>query len=267
MQPEQILSSDLLDILFADRNKSYGAYPLRKGYNKRLTIALFVTGIIVTLSLSGFYLSGKAELPNYHAIIDTEVTLRDIKEPEPPAPPPPPPPPAPPVATVRNVTPVIVIDEQADAPPPAVEELDHAISGLINQEGIDPSDIVAPPVHVNNSVIETPGSTSENEKLIPVEIESTYPGGMSAWKRFLIRTLNYPGEARQNEIQGRVTVKFIVDAEGKVSNIEAVAGPEELKSEAIRVISKSGKWIPAVQNGYHVKSVKFQQIIFTLQNE
>lgn len=63
MQPEQILSSDLLDILFANRNKSYGAYLLRRGYNKRLTKSLFITGVITALALTAFYSSGKPAAP------------------------------------------------------------------------------------------------------------------------------------------------------------------------------------------------------------
>ena len=70
-----------------------------------------------------------------------------------------------------------------------------------------------------------------------------------------------------NEIQGSVMVQFIVDKEGNVSNVEAVSGPEELREEAIRVIKKSGKWNPAVQNGRQVKSYKRQSVLFQLQNE
>lgn len=86
-------------------------------------------------------------------------------------------------------------------------------------------------------------------------------------EKILIKTLIYPDNARQNEIQGSVTIKFVVDKDGSVSNIQAISGPEDLKAEAVRVISKSGKWTPALQNGNHVKSYKVQQIIFALQNE
>jgi protein TonB len=50
-----------------------------------------------------------------------------------------------------------------------------------------------------------------------------------------------------------------------VSDVEAIQGPNELRGEAIRVIKKSGKWEPAVQNGRKVKSYKKQPITFRLE--
>jgi periplasmic protein TonB len=100
-----------------------------------------------------------------------------------------------------------------------------------------------------------------------VEIEAEYPGGAAAWQRFLNRNLRYPQEAIDNEINGSVVVQFIVDEEGNVSNVEAVSGPEVLCTEMIRVIKKSGKWTPAVQNGRQVRSLKKQPICIHLETE
>ncbi len=58
--------------------------------------------------------------------------------------------------------------------------------------------------------------------LLKVEIESEYPGGMTAWQRFLNRNLRYPQEAVDQNVEGFVTVQFIVDKEGNVSEVEAV---------------------------------------------
>jgi periplasmic protein TonB len=272
MQPEQINSSDLLDILFADRNKSYGAYILRRGYNKRLAKALIITAVIIVLALVAYYFSGNDFSKEEAFKIAGTVILQKVEppaEPEPPVPPPPPPPPPAPQVSMRQFTTPVIVDENVkENEMPPVEELATSVIGTINQEGEDDPYIIAPPINNNAGVIETPKQKNENDNgFVPVEIESTYPGGMPAWRRFLIKTLNYPEEAKQNEIRGRVTVKFIVDGDGRVSNIEAISGPEELRSEAVRVIGKSGKWTPAVQNGNYVKSIKLQQIIFTLQNE
>ncbi len=100
-----------------------------------------------------------------------------------------------------------------------------------------------------------------------MEIESDYPGGTAAWQRYLQKNLQYPEEAQNNEIQGQVVVKFIVDKEGKVSEVEAISGPNELREEAMRVIRKSGNWTPAVQNGRKVKSYKSQPINFRLESQ
>ena len=85
--------------------------------------------------------------------------------------------------------------------------------------------------------------------------------------RYLGKSLKYPQEAIDNEVQGTIVVQFIVDKEGNVSDVEAVSGAQELRDEAIRVIKKSGKWTPAVQNGRQVKSYKKQPIVFKLETE
>ncbi len=102
-----------------------------------------------------------------------------------------------------------------------------------------------------------------------VEIESYYPGGPEAWRRFLDKTTPAQLSAlcyRQRD-PGTVIIQFIVDVEGNVSNVEAISGPEELRDAAIKVIQKSGKWVPAVQNKRLVKSYKRQPIGFVLATE
>ena len=90
---------------------------------------------------------------------------------------------------------------------------------------------------------------------------------MAAWSRFLNKYLRYPQEAQDQGVQGMVVVQFIVDREGNVSDVEAVSGPMELRAEAVRVIKKSGKWTPAIQNGNKVRSYKKQPIVFRLASE
>lgn len=73
-------------------------------------------------------------------------------------------------------------------------------------------------------------------------------------------------EAIRNGIEGVVVIQFIVDDQGKVSDIEAISGPVSggLREEAIRVIKRSGKWESAIWNGYKVTSYKKQPLIFRL---
>ncbi|WP_431217597.1 energy transducer TonB [Puia sp. P3] len=70
-------------------------------------------------------------------------------------------------------------------------------------------------------------------------------------------------------MQGTVTVQFIVDKDGKVSEVRALSGPETggLRDEAVRVIRNSGDWIPAIQNGRKVKSYKRQPVIFRMMQQ
>jgi protein TonB len=277
MEANKILNSDLLDIIFDGRNKEYGAYDLRKTYNKRMTLALIVTTALLLLILLGNVLANSLKKKDDKTeMIVQDVQLEEVKREEPknePPPPPPPPKPEPPKVEMAKFTPPkIVKDEEVkeDEKPPEVEKLEETKIGTINQEGIKDEGIVAPPASdEGKGVVEAPKKVEEDwdKTFTKVEIESEYPGGTSAWQRYLNKSLRYPQEAQDNEIQGTVVIQFIVDKEGNVSEVEAISGPNELREEAVRVIKKSGKWTPAVQNGRQVKSYKKQPITFRLETE
>jgi protein TonB len=98
------------------------------------------------------------------------------------------------------------------------------------------------------------------------EKESEFRGGLSAWSRYLGQNLKYPERAINSETQGRVVVQFVVDTEGKVEQIELYQSLEyTLDDEAQRLILKSPRWSPAMQDGKKVKSYKRQPIIFRLE--
>ncbi len=99
-----------------------------------------------------------------------------------------------------------------------------------------------------------------------VEVEAQYPGGDTAWLHFLQHNFRYPDDAVNNEIQGTVIVQFIVNKDSTISEVKALTGPTKggLRQEAVRVISLSGKWIPAKQNGVEVRAYKKQPLVFKL---
>lgn len=273
MEAKKILSADILDIVFDGRNKEYGAYELRKGYRKRLIIAIGSMLALIILSLGAYMLSSSlSSTDDSKAVVVQDIQLEDIKQEEqeePPPPPPPAPPPPPKVEVAKFTPPVIVKDEEVkeDEKPPEVEKLEDTKIGLINQEGIKDIGIVAPPVDDGKGIVEAPkrDETDYDQTFTKVEIESSYPGGTGAWQRYLYKTLRYPQDAIDNEVQGAVVVQFIVDKAGVVSDVEAISGPQELRDEAVRVIKRSGKWTPAIQNGRKVKSYKKQPIVFRLE--
>src|ERR1044072_4896973 len=277
MEVNKILSADVLDIIFEGRNKDYGAYELRKTYNKRMITSLAIVAAILLLLFLGYFVSKLMEdKEETKAVQVNDVQLEEIKQEEKKEEPPPPPPPKPPdppkVEMAKFTPPKIVKDEEVkeDEKPPEVEKLEETKIGTMNQEGQKDEGIVAPPVEDGGKgVVETHKKDDEdwNKTFTKVEIESEYPGGPAAWQRYLNRNLRYPQEAIDNEVQGAVVVQFIVDKEGNVSDVEAISGPQELRAEAVRVIKKSGKWTPAVQNGRQVKSYKKQPIVFRLESE
>lgn len=277
MEVNKILSADILDIIFEGRNKEYGAYELRKTYNKRMVTSLVIVAAIIALLFIGYLVSSLLEDKQDTKTVQVQdVQLEEIKQEEKKEEPPPPPPPKPPeppkVEMAKFTPPKIVKDEEVkeDEKPPEVEKLEETKIGTMNQEGQKDEGIVAPPVEdAGKGVVEAPKKDDEDwdKTFTKVEIESEYPGGAAAWQRYLNRNLRYPQEAIDNEVQGAVVVQFIVDKEGNVSDVEAISGPQELRAEAVRVIKKSGKWTPAVQNGRQVKSYKKQPIVFRLESE
>jgi len=92
--------------------------------------------------------------------------------------------------------------------------------------------------------------------------ESEYPGGKQAWMMYLMQHLRYPLSAMNNNIQGTVIVKFIIDDKGRLKQLDAISGAMELRQEAIRIIKESGRWIPAKENGKAIKSERQQTITF-----
>ncbi|MFT4092786.1 MAG: energy transducer TonB, partial [Niabella sp.] len=96
MEANKILNTDFLDLLFEGRNKSYGAYELRKTYNKRLWKALAITAAAFILIAGAIFLKSKFKSnADDQAVKINEVTIADIKQEKPEEPPPPPPPPPP----------------------------------------------------------------------------------------------------------------------------------------------------------------------------
>ena len=278
MEVNKILDADILDIIFEGRNKEYGAYELRKTYNRRMTIAMVSMAALCILLFLGYLLANKISSNlDKNAVVVQDVQLEELKEEkkeEPPPPPPPKPPDPPKIEMTKFTPPKIVKDEEVkeEEKPPEIEKLEDTKISTVSQEGVKDEGIVAPPVADDGKgVVEAPKKEEEDwdKTFTKVEIESEYPGGQAAWLRFLNKNLanNYPQDAIDNGIQGQVVIQFIVDKEGNVSNVEAVSGPAELRDAGVKVIRKSGKWIPAVQNGRQVKSYKKQPIVFKLAEE
>ena len=268
MDIKQILTADVLDIIFDGRNKDYGAYELRKTYNKRIVTAMSITAAIIALLYSGYLLAGDTKQPP-SMFIGEDIELQKVEDKKPEEPEILQPKPKQPeqVKQIQVTPPLIVPNDQVpeNEMPPTQAEMETAKIELVNVDGVNDKNLVDPPIKDGDKgIIAIPEKPADDpDKFLPVEIEAQYPGGESSWTRFLIKTLsNYPAEAIEKGIQGTVVVKFIVDSEGNISEVEAASGPEELRETAIKAIKKSGKWIPAQQNGRYVKSYKMQPITF-----
>jgi protein TonB len=269
METNQILQADVLDILFEGRNKMYGAYELRKSYEKRLKTAILV---MIGCCLFAFLatVAGKNKEPQSTGlIVDGEVTIQKLELPPPPVtpPPPPPPPPATKLMTIKFTTPILV--DQTETPPPAQSTIDEIAIGKIDNPDGEKSDIIAPPVetHSIGNVI-SPHIDDFKGEVFFVQKEARFPGGADVWRRFLERNLKADIPLNNGAPAGiySVMVSFLVDKEGNVSEVKALNDPGYgTAAEAIRAIQSGPKWIPALQNGRNVIYRQKQTITFRVE--
>ncbi|ANH82345.1 energy transducer TonB [Niabella ginsenosidivorans] len=274
MEANKILSSDLLDIVFEGRNKDYGAYELRRTYNKRIWKALVIT-VIAAIVIAGLViLQSKMKSNAPQKVKMEEVTIQKIDQPEekkePPPPPPPPPPkqePPPKIETKAFTPPKIVKDEEVKQPPPVQEELKETKIGTIDQAGVKDLGVVVPPAGVDGGkgIVETKPVEKEPEIFTKVEKDAEYPGD---WPRYLQTNLRGEVPVDNGAAPGsyQVIVQFVVDVQGNVSDVKVLKDPGYgMGDEAVRVIKRSGKWKPAIQNGRQVKAYRKQPITFQVQ--
>lgn len=267
--------NDILDILFANRNKSYGAYELRMSYNKRMKIALSLMFIVCLLFTVGSILAKSKSDKNAVVYVGPEIELskvdeppvEEIKPPEPEIE-------KPEIAQEILTAPKIVEDElvKEDEVMLAVEDYESVKIGLQKIEGAEDIGIVAPPVEKSTEVVKI-GQSNEDEftdRFVSVQIPAEFPGGIQGWTRYLERNLNsdIPVENGAPANVYTVIVTFIVDKEGKVSDVKAENDPGYgTKEEAIRVIKKGPNWIPANQNGKTVVYRHKQAITFKVTEQ
>lgn len=255
-----------LEIIFENRNKSYGAYELRLKYPDRIMKALIITmlsvGLLISLSLFGNN-SSKNNKPNYNV---REVTITDVNKPiEKPKEDPKPVSKKAPVQTVKYVAPIIVPNDQVKESIPDQDDINDSKIGNQNIKGDKDSGFVAPPINVEGE----PSASGEETIFTSVEIEASFPGGLDKWKRYLERTLNPEAAVNNGAPEGsyRVLVQFVVDSEGNLSDIQPLTSfGYGLEEEAVRVIKKGPKWEPAIQNGIKVKAYRKQLITFVIAN-
>lgn len=87
-----------------------------------------------------------------------------------------------------------------------------------------------------------------------VEVMPQYPGGQIAMLKYIMENIKYPEQAMKEGIQGRVTVRFIVEKDGSISDVRPVLSVHPLlNKEAVRVVESMPKWSPGKQNGKPVR--------------
>jgi len=265
MDPQQILNADFDDLVFENRNKSYGAYDLRKKYQRHVLLALLIALAIYVLGFSMPYiLEILRPAPKANPVKIIKVT--ELSEPPPidknTPPPPPPDLPPPPPKTVKFTPPVIKPDEEVkpeDVPPP-VEEIKEAEPAPVTDANVQ-YDFNA---NQQQQVVEEP----KPQIFTYVEQMPDFPGGQTELMKFLQKNLRYPPAARENGIEGRVVLQFVVDESGNISDIQVLRDiGGGCADEAIRVVKMMPPWKPGKQNGNPVKVYFKLPVTFKLGTE
>lgn len=266
MDTNKILSASLLDIVFDRRNKDYGAYELRNTYGSRMTRALITTALIVTVIILCTQLGGKNV--NESQVLDRPDGLKITTYVDPPEvikPKPQPPAAAAPVTRQAIITPPRIVDtDEITKRMATADELKDASPSTVFYDGPPNIGIVGPkePGPVGPVTNTTPVEPVSDEPIRNAQVPSKFIGD---WIKFLLRNLNPDVPVDNDAPPGRYTVlvQFVVDREGKVSDIKPLTSVGYgMEDEAVRVLRKATKWEPALQNGAPVKAYHKQPITF-----
>ena len=264
---ELLFKNSWVEIVFSKRNKVYGAYALRKMYSRNVSVAFLIGTVFFTLAIAGPVIYA-AIVPNKSEDDDykiEEVVLSEpppLDEKTPPPPPPPDLPPPPKVAEVKFLPPEVKPDEEVVEDPPTIEDLKDKVISTENVEGANATgnEIIVEETGKGDAVIEAPVI---EEPVAFAEEMPTFDGGYAA---YLAKNINYPSQASKMSIEGKVWVQFVVEKDGKISNVKVVKGiGYGCDEEAVRVIAAMPAWTPAKTNGRAVRLTMKLPVKYTLQ--
>ena len=259
---EQLAVKPFDEIVFEHRNKEYGAYELRKRYNKHMNTAFIIAISVFVISVSiPAIMDFLDSIVPAEADTNVELTLVDAPPLDKDVPPPPPPPdPPPPVQETIKFTPPVVTEEpidEKDIPPPQ-DEIKVQV-GTETKEGT--GDIELPTEGDGKEEVEAP-----QQIFTIVEQMPEFPGGEEKLFEYLGKNIKYPSMARENGITGTVYVTFVVEGNGEISDVKKLRGiGGGCDEEAMRVVKAMPSWKAGKQNGKSVRVQYNLPIKFTLR--
>jgi len=272
MQPESILKAEILDILFENRNKDYGAYELRAHYPSRLKKSLLIifTALIVMIIINGWMNNHTTNIRT--AFLPPDVQFTEISLPTKEIIPLKPLPALPrrANATIQNTRIVIVKENVQVNPPPLNADMINKQIGTVTGPGDNIENEVQNAGgnnHKNNNSVTQPEAEKETV-LLKSEIMPEFPAGMEALKRFLSKNLRMPKDNMEPGTSIRVQARFVVDKEGIVNGIALVqSGGQDFDEEVMRVIKKMPRWKPGMNHGNKVAVYYYLPVTFEVPEE
>ena len=258
MTNKEIMQASLLDIVFDNRNKDYGAYALRRDYPNHLLIALasslsFIFLIFLLSSFTSDRKPGLINKPDEHLFVlktfelppDQPKESKILKSK---------PTDKQPTASIKYSSQIIIEKDKklkATDMPDVTDLIDNDIATITRQGPKRDSQFIPfiqAPKNDGNGIIDETSS----ETVIFSQSEPEFPGGEEALMRFFDRNLNTPDELSSGD-RKMVQVRFRITKDGVVSLLEIIkSGGEVFDKEVIRVCKKMPRWKPATQNGIQV---------------
>jgi protein TonB len=250
------------ELVFEHRNKAYGAYALRKNYNKRLTLIMGSMILAFVLGSLAMFIIRNLPKEEIEAPKGSDKTWTVQPPPKDLPPPPPTTPPPPPLEKMTAFIPPVIEDDPVTDPVPTQDQLEDTKAGDKTQDGSDenfdppqPSDDTPKQIDTKPDPIET-----------FVEEEADFPGGFAEMAKFINDNIDYPQEAIDLGIKGRVTVRFVVEKDGRISNVSVatpLAGCKACDKAAVKVVEKMPSWKAGKNGGREVRTwvtlpVKFE---------
>jgi protein TonB len=270
-----LYNAEWLDLVFDHRNKNYGAYELRLTYGNTMVKSMSIAfAAIATLALASIIFKPKP-VPLLH---ETVVNIM----------PPPPVEPLEPKKVVEPVKPAEIEPAKPAAPTQMTRfvqmrpsEDPAAIDPPVTTDikgPIGPQDVKGPETNVDNIIESKPdgqggglpgaGVDVSVYTLVNLEVMPEPDGGAAGWAKFLQKNLRFPGAAQDAGVSGKVILSFIIEKDGKLTNItvDRPAG-YGFDEEATRVLKLAKAWKPGIQNGQKVRVKYSIPISFQLATE
>ena len=271
-----------VDMVFAGKNKEYGAYQLRKGTSGRNIKSLLI--LVIAAALVGGFLAWKVieqkkaeeqqaymeamELANLQKQAKKEEKKKEQVKPkiEPKK--------EIPVAreTQKFTAPVIKKDElvKEENQVKQMDKLDDKVAvGSEDKEGVKDRTVEA--VRSEIAVAAPPPPPAPKPEVATkvfdvVEEMPSFPGGNAALMSYLNSNTKYPVVAQENGVQGRVIISFVVERDGSISDVKVARSVDpSLDREAQRVVKSMPRWTPGKQNGQTVRVKYTVPVVFRLQ--
>lgn len=268
-----VLSSTRNDVVFADRNRRYGAYRIRQEHHRVMIVSfLSATGVVAAgfgipmLLSAGSFIAPITIIPP-HIPEGVMVDFGEVHPPQPPTP----------IKTevippvkdpAKEPEIVVAIDSLPNQPELKVDSSLTARRPSPDKGGVAGGPGGTPPTGGGGGGPDTGGGGGSNTHIKHVwelDVYPEFPNGQKGLTKFLAREVHYPSVSEELGHEGTVWVEFVVDVDGSVTRVRVAKGvKKELDAEAVRAVRSMPRWKPGMIGDQPVPVLHQQKIVFEI---